>query len=38
MIRINVNANHGVGVSLSKTIVLAADIYAFTSLNMGLVS
>ncbi len=34
MIRIDVNANHGVGVSLSKTIVLAADIYAFTLFNL----
>ena len=36
MIRIDVNANHGAGMPLSKAIDLAADIYALTLFNMGI--
>ncbi len=34
MIRIDVNANHGAGIPLSKAIALTVDIYAFTLFNM----
>ncbi len=37
MIRIDVSANRGAGMSLSKAI-LTADICAFTLFNMGQVS
>ncbi len=38
MIHIDVNANHGEGMPLSKAIDLTAYICAFTLFNMGLVS
>lgn len=38
MIRIDVNADYGAGIPLSKTIDLAAYICAFTLFNMGQVS
>ncbi|CDU01826.1 Prolyl endopeptidase [Vibrio coralliirubri] len=38
MIRIDVNADHGAGMPLSKAIDLTADIYAFTLFNMGIAS
>ncbi|MEZ8011864.1 MULTISPECIES: hypothetical protein [Vibrio] len=36
MIRIDVSANRGAGIPLSKAIALAADIYALTLFNMGI--
>jgi len=36
LIRIDTNAGHGAGMSISKTVDLYADIYAFTLHNMGL--
>ncbi|PML54072.1 hypothetical protein BCT81_09835 [Vibrio sp. 10N.261.52.A1] len=38
MIRIDVNANHGAGMPLSKAIDFTAYICAFTLFNMGQVS
>src|SRR5690554_6576899 len=35
MIRIEVNAGHGAGTPISKTIEQYADIYGFTLYNMG---
>lgn len=36
LIRIDTNAGHGAGMSISKVVDLYADIYAFTLFNMGL--
>ncbi|EHH1096518.1 S9 family peptidase [Vibrio parahaemolyticus] len=38
LIRIDVNAGHGAGMSLSKQIDLTTDVYAFTLYNMGIES
>ncbi len=38
MIRIDVNADYGAGMPLSKTIDLAAYFYVFTLFKMGQVS
>lgn len=35
LIRIDTNAGHGAGMSISKVVDLYADIYAFTLFNMG---
>lgn len=38
MVRIDVNADHGAGIPLSKAIALTAYICAFTLFNTGQVS
>lgn len=35
LIRIDINAGHGAGMSISKVVDLHADVYAFTLFNMG---